>query len=164
MLGPAFARLLFAAAVAFPKAADDPDPTKWKPENCSEHLVHEPIHSSHSLRGNWSAAASAMGKGPSSRAGWRHRRFRARAKTRVDDLQEMFSGFQSAHKDSRSADAAVLEEQLHQMLHEWRAELSAPSPASSLQVLASFASFRAHFSFLFPRRGWWIEWLRLATG
>jgi hypothetical protein len=52
MLGPAFARLLFAAAVAFPKAADDPDPTKWKPENCSEHLVHEPIHSSHSLRGN----------------------------------------------------------------------------------------------------------------
>jgi hypothetical protein len=95
-----------------------------------------------------------MGKGPSSRAGWRHHQFRARAKTRVDDLQEMFSGLQSARKDSRSADAAVLEEQLHLTLHEWRAELSAPSPASSLQVPASFASFRAHFSFLFPRRGW----------
>jgi hypothetical protein len=96
-----------------------------------------------------------MGKGPSSRAGSRHQKFRARAKTRVDDLQEMFSGLQSARKDSRSADAAVLEEQLHQMLREWRAELSAPSPASSFQVLATSASFRVHFSFLFffLRRG-----------
>ncbi|KAL6845557.1 hypothetical protein ACP4OV_025052 [Aristida adscensionis] len=74
-----------------------------------------------------------MGKGPSSRAGSRHQQFRARAKTRVDDLQEMFSGLQSARKDARSADAAVLEAQLHQMLREWRSELSAPSPASSLQ-------------------------------
>jgi hypothetical protein len=97
-----------------------------------------------------------MGKGPSSRAGSRHQKFRARAKTRVDDLQEMFSGLQSARKDSRSADAAVLEEQLHQMLREWRAELSAPSPASSFQVLATSASFRAHFLlpfFFFLRRG-----------
>ncbi|KAJ1285411.1 hypothetical protein BS78_03G278300 [Paspalum vaginatum] len=74
-----------------------------------------------------------MGKGPSSRAGSRHQQFRARAKTRVDDLQEVFSGLQSARKDSRPADAAVLEAQLQQMLREWRSELSAPSPASSLQ-------------------------------
>ncbi|XP_062221565.1 transcription factor VOZ1-like isoform X1 [Phragmites australis] len=74
-----------------------------------------------------------MGKGPSSRAGSRRQQFRARAKTRVDDLQEMFSGLQSARKDSRSSDAAVLEAQLHQMLREWRSELSAPSSASSLQ-------------------------------
>ncbi|KAL6614508.1 hypothetical protein ACP70R_036778 [Stipagrostis hirtigluma subsp. patula] len=74
-----------------------------------------------------------MGKGPSSRAGSRHQQFRARAKTRVDDLQEMFSGLQSARKDSRSADAAVLEAQLHQMLREWRSELSDSSQASSLQ-------------------------------
>jgi len=74
-----------------------------------------------------------MGKGPSSRAASRHHQFRARAKTRVDDLQEMFSGLQSARKDSRPADAAVLEAQLQQMLREWRSELSAPSPASSLQ-------------------------------
>ncbi|KAF8783627.1 hypothetical protein HU200_000452 [Digitaria exilis] len=46
----------------------------------------------------------------------------------------MFSGLQSARKESRSADAAVLEEQVHQMLREWRAELSVPSPASSLQA------------------------------
>ncbi|OEL29577.1 Transcription factor VOZ1 [Dichanthelium oligosanthes] len=74
-----------------------------------------------------------MGKGPSSRASSRHQQFRARAKTRVDDLQEMFSGLQSARKDSRPADAAVLEAQLQQMLREWRSELSAPSPASSFQ-------------------------------
>ncbi|CAN6332404.1 unnamed protein product, partial [Urochloa humidicola] len=67
------------------------------------------------------------------RSSTRHRQFRDRAKNRVDDLQEMFSGLQSARKESRSADAAVLEEQVHQMLREWRAELSVPSPASSLQ-------------------------------
>ncbi|XP_040379820.1 transcription factor VOZ1 [Oryza brachyantha] len=78
-----------------------------------------------------------MGRGPAaarpSSGTARHQQFRARAKTRVDDLQEMFSGLQSARKESRSTDAAVLEAQLHQMLREWRAELSVPSPASSLQ-------------------------------
>ncbi|CAD6333214.1 unnamed protein product [Miscanthus lutarioriparius] len=47
----------------------------------------------------------------SSRSSTRHRQFRDRAKVRVDDLQEMFCGLQSARKESRSADAAVLEEQ-----------------------------------------------------
>lgn len=105
-----------------------------------------------------------MGKGPSSRAGSRHQQFRARAKTRVDDLQEMFSGLQSARKDSRSADAAVLEEQLHQMLREWRAELSAPSPASSLQVLTTVLLPSSHFSFPSFRAARLTGWLRLAAG
>ena len=88
-----------------------------------------------------------MGKGPSSWAASRHHQFRARAKTRVDDLQEMFSGLQSARKDSRPADAAVLEAQLQQMLREWRSELSAPSPASSLQVhVLSLIRFLRSFS------------------
>lgn len=83
-----------------------------------------------------------MGRGPaagrSSAGAARHQQFRARAKTRVDDLQEMFSGLQSARKEARSTDAAVLEAQLHQMLREWRAELSvSSSPASSLQASAS---------------------------
>ncbi|KAL5227747.1 hypothetical protein ABZP36_016012 [Zizania latifolia] len=76
-----------------------------------------------------------MGKGPARSSGAaRHQQFRVRAKTRVDDLQEMFSGLQSARKEARSTDATVLEAQLHQMLREWRAELSVPSPASSLQL------------------------------
>ncbi|XP_052156297.1 transcription factor VOZ1-like [Oryza glaberrima] len=75
---------------------------------------------------------SSGGKG-SSRSSSRHQQFRNLAKTRVDDLQEMFSGLQSARKESRSADAALLEEQVHHMLREWRAELNVPSPASSLQ-------------------------------
>ncbi|KAL6620537.1 hypothetical protein ACP70R_035676 [Stipagrostis hirtigluma subsp. patula] len=79
------------------------------------------------------AGAHPASTGKGSRSSTRHRQFRDRAKTRVDDLQEMFSGLQSARKESRSADAAVLEEQVHQMLREWRAELSVPSPASSLQ-------------------------------
>ncbi|XP_051209839.1 transcription factor VOZ1 [Lolium perenne] len=81
--------------------------------------------------GGGGGGGSATGKSP--RSSSRHRQFRDRAKTRVDDLQEIFSGLQSARQESRSADAAVLEEQVHQMLREWRAELSVASPASSLQ-------------------------------
>jgi len=128
----------FVAAVAFPKAAD-PDPTKWQPENSAEHLACETedgAREGERKTTTSSPIAAAMGKGPSSRAGSRHQQFRARAMTRVDDLQEVFSGLQSARKDSRPADAAVLEAQLQQMLREWRSELSAPSPASSLQVLS----------------------------
>ncbi|CAL9059731.1 unnamed protein product [Musa banksii] len=62
-----------------------------------------------------------------------HRRWalREKAKNRVNDLQGMFADVQSAHKEGRSADAAVLEEQLHQLLREWKAELGEPSPAAS---------------------------------
>ncbi|GFP97545.1 transcription factor voz1 [Phtheirospermum japonicum] len=73
-----------------------------------------------------------MGKGSKSGVG-SHQVFKDRAKNRVDDLQGMFSDLQSARKESRSIDVAVLEEQVHQMLREWKAELNEPSPASSLQ-------------------------------
>ncbi|KAH1217227.1 Transcription factor VOZ1 [Glycine max] len=62
-----------------------------------------------------------------------HRLFKDKAKNRVDDLQLMFLDLQFARKESRTVDAAVLEEQVHQMLREWKAELNEPSPASSLQ-------------------------------
>lgn len=52
---------------------------------------------------------------------------------RVDDLQGMFMDLQSARKDSRNIDMAVLEEQVHQMLKEWKKELNEPSPSPSLQ-------------------------------
>ncbi|KAE8776694.1 RuBisCO large subunit-binding protein subunit alpha, chloroplastic [Hordeum vulgare] len=57
---------------------------------------------------------SAAGKGP--RSSTRHQQFRDCAKTRVDDLQEIFFGLQSARKESRSADAVVLEEQVQRRL------------------------------------------------
>ncbi|CAD5188071.1 unnamed protein product [Musa acuminata subsp. malaccensis] len=61
-----------------------------------------------------------------------HRRaMREKAKNQVDDLQAMFVGLQSARREGRAADAAVLEEQLHQLLREWKTELSEPSPAAS---------------------------------
>lgn len=65
-----------------------------------------------------------------------HSLFKDKAKNRVDDLQGMFSNLQSARKESRTIDVAVLEEQVHQMLREWKAELNEPSPASSLQQVA----------------------------
>jgi len=66
-----------------------------------------------------------------------HRLFKDKAKNRVDDLQLMFLDLQFARKESRTVDAAVLEEQVHQMLREWKAELNEPSPASSLQQVRS---------------------------
>ncbi|EEF39805.1 transcription factor VOZ1 isoform X1 [Ricinus communis] len=70
-----------------------------------------------------------------------HKLFKDKAKNRVDDLQGMFMDLQFARKESRSVDVAVLEEQVHQMLREWKAELNEPSPASSLQHGASLGSF-----------------------
>ncbi|OAY65408.1 Transcription factor VOZ1 [Ananas comosus] len=75
------------------------------------------------------AAAEAMGRGSRSAS---HQVFKDKAKNRVDDLQGMFSDLQSARRESRGADAAVLEEQVHQMLREWKAELNEASPAASL--------------------------------
>ncbi|XP_064992489.1 transcription factor VOZ1-like [Musa acuminata AAA Group] len=57
-----------------------------------------------------------------------HHLHRDKARNRVDDLQ-------SAIKDCRAADVAVLEEQVHQRLRECWAELNQPSPATSLQTL-----------------------------
>ncbi|GMH15817.1 hypothetical protein Nepgr_017658 [Nepenthes gracilis] len=70
-----------------------------------------------------------------------HQLFKDREKNRVDDLQVIFMDLQSARKESRSVDVAVLEEQVYQMLREWKAELNEPSPASSLQndSLGSFS-------------------------
>ncbi|KAK1378659.1 transcription factor VOZ1 [Heracleum sosnowskyi] len=62
-----------------------------------------------------------------------HQVFKDRAKNRVDDLQGMFSDLQSARKESRSNDVMLLENQVHQMLKEWKSELNQPSPASSFQ-------------------------------
>ncbi|KAI7740871.1 hypothetical protein M8C21_021971, partial [Ambrosia artemisiifolia] len=66
-----------------------------------------------------------------------HQMFKDRAKSRVEDLQGMFIGLQCARKESRGNDVAVFEEQVNQMLREWKNELNQPSPASSLQQGAS---------------------------
>lgn len=65
-----------------------------------------------------------------------HKLFKDKAKNRVDDLQAVFMDLQFARKESRTIDMAVLEEQVNQMLREWKAELNEPSPASSLQQVS----------------------------
>ncbi|EOX99553.1 Vascular plant one zinc finger protein isoform 4 [Theobroma cacao] len=54
------------------------------------------------------------------------------AKNRLNNLQERFTDLQAARKEGRAGDVAVLEEQVYQSLREWKAELCAPSPATSL--------------------------------
>jgi hypothetical protein len=60
--------------------------------------------------------------------------FRAKATNRVNDLQGMVSELQQARRENRVKDIALLEEQMHQMLREWKAELREAFPASSLLV------------------------------
>ncbi|KAF6151478.1 hypothetical protein GIB67_016290 [Kingdonia uniflora] len=60
--------------------------------------------------------------------------FKDKTKNRVDDLQGVFTNFQSARKGrSGNGEVSTLEEQVQQMLREWKAELEELSPASSLQ-------------------------------
>ncbi|WZZ48276.1 hypothetical protein YC2023_048383 [Brassica napus] len=56
-------------------------------------------------------------------------------------LQERFSHLQAARKEGRVNDHAVLEAQISQNLREWQAELSAPSPESSLLGGGSIRDF-----------------------
>ncbi|XP_024378751.1 transcription factor VOZ1 isoform X2 [Physcomitrium patens] len=63
--------------------------------------------------------------------------FRAKANNRVDDLQCMVSDLQQARREGRLKDVSMLEEQMHQMLREWKAELREASPTSSLLQVAS---------------------------
>ncbi|KAK9286039.1 hypothetical protein L1049_025242 [Liquidambar formosana] len=57
---------------------------------------------------------------------------------------------QSARKESRTSDVTVLEEKVHQVLCRWKAELNAPSPASSL-LGGSLGSFSADIDHLLQR-------------
>lgn len=75
-----------------------------------------------------------------------HLLLKEKAINRVNDLQGLFTNLQSARKESRTTDIAVLEEQVNQMLREWNAELHEPSPASSF-VVGSF-----HFSVCYQKR------------
>lgn len=82
-----------------------------------------------------------MGKGMKNGHEQHKEVMKERAKNRVDDLQGMFCDLQSARKESRSSDVALLEEQVNQMLREWQSELNHPSPASSFQGGGSLGSF-----------------------
>lgn len=66
--------------------------------------------------------------------------FKAKAKNRVDDLQGLFCSLQQARKENRAGDVATLEEQVNQMLREWKAELHEASPATSLLVASPSSS------------------------
>ncbi|KAL9241083.1 hypothetical protein vseg_015233 [Gypsophila vaccaria] len=58
---------------------------------------------------------------------------KGQAKNRLQHLQLMLDELQLARKQSRDGDIAKLEEQVNEVLREWRSELDEPTPASSLQ-------------------------------
>ncbi|GMG98553.1 hypothetical protein Nepgr_000393 [Nepenthes gracilis] len=62
----------------------------------------------------------------------------------------MFTNLRFARKENRIHDVAVLEEQVNQILCEWKAELNEPTPASSLLAdsVASFSSELARLLWL----------------
>jgi flagellar motility protein MotE (MotC chaperone) len=63
-----------------------------------------------------------------------------------DNLQDVLSQTKQAQLENRLKDVAVLEEQMHQMLWGWKAELQAV-PASSLLVCPlTFSSPAPHIS------------------
>ncbi|CAN8313509.1 unnamed protein product [Cochlearia groenlandica] len=70
-----------------------------------------------------------------------HKLFKDKAKNRVDDLQVMLLDLQFARKESKAIDVTLLEEQVNQMLREWKSELNDPSPATSLQQGGTIGSF-----------------------
>ncbi|XP_059449305.1 transcription factor VOZ1-like isoform X1 [Corylus avellana] len=89
-----------------------------------------------------------MPKGLKSKCGSEsHQYLKENAKNRVNDLEGAFSDLQSARKESRANDIALLEQQVHQMLREWKSELNESSPASSLVggSLGSFSEELARF-------------------
>ncbi|PWA39059.1 hypothetical protein CTI12_AA575560 [Artemisia annua] len=77
-----------------------------------------------------------------------HRILKERAINRVDDIQGMLNDLKCARKEKRKIDMVLLEEQVHQMLKEWKKELNQPSPASSssLHQGASLGSFSPDIS------------------
>ncbi|KAM1359538.1 hypothetical protein ACFX2F_046502 [Malus domestica] len=62
-----------------------------------------------------------------------HKLLKEKARTRFQELREMFTNIQIAWKEGQTADMAIFEDQMDQMLDGWCAELNDPSLASSLQ-------------------------------
>ncbi|MCO5571716.1 hypothetical protein L7F22_025463 [Adiantum nelumboides] len=82
----------------------------------------------------------SQGRHHSSRSSAHSQSFKAKAKNRVDDLQGLFCSLQQARKENRGGDVAMLEEQVNQMLREWKVELHEASPANSLAIASPSSS------------------------
>ncbi|XP_058756203.1 transcription factor VOZ1-like [Vicia villosa] len=56
----------------------------------------------------------------------------------VDKIQGIFTNLQSARQESRANDIVIFEEQMHQLLREWKAELESPATSLADGSLGSF--------------------------
>uniref|UniRef100_A0A7N0TK32 Transcription factor VOZ1 n=1 Tax=Kalanchoe fedtschenkoi TaxID=63787 RepID=A0A7N0TK32_KALFE len=61
-----------------------------------------------------------------------HKQLKSNAKNRLDELQDMFSSLQYARKEGQNNTVCELEDQVNQMLKNWKTELNETSSTSSL--------------------------------
>ncbi|CAL5212809.1 unnamed protein product [Lathyrus oleraceus] len=67
-----------------------------------------------------------------------HKSMKEKEKYLVDKIQGIFTNLQSARKESRANDIVMFEEQMHQLLREWKAELESPATSLADGSLGSF--------------------------
>ncbi|XP_027346709.1 transcription factor VOZ1-like [Abrus precatorius] len=69
-----------------------------------------------------------------------HQSMKEKEKHLVDKIQGIFTNLQSARKEGRTNDIVIFEEQMHQLLREWKAELESPTTSLADGSLDSFTS------------------------
>ncbi|MED6121861.1 hypothetical protein PIB30_034092 [Stylosanthes scabra] len=67
-----------------------------------------------------------------------HQSLKEKEKHHLDKIQSIFINLQSARKDNRYKDIVMFEEQMHQLLREWKAELESPATSLAEGSLGSF--------------------------
>lgn len=67
-----------------------------------------------------------------------HQSMKEKEKHLIDKIQAIFTNLQSARKESRANDIVIFEEQMHQLLREWKAELETPATSLADGSLDSF--------------------------
>lgn len=89
-----------------------------------------------------------------------HKSMKEKEKYLVDKIQGIFSNIQLARKESRANDIVIFEEQMHQLLREWQAELESPatSLAVCLWILANRFKFYIYIYYICWHSIGWEPW------
>ncbi|RYQ97367.1 hypothetical protein Ahy_B08g093410 isoform A [Arachis hypogaea] len=67
-----------------------------------------------------------------------HQSMKEKEKHHLDKIQGIFINLQSSRKENRYKDIVMFEEQMHQLLREWKAELESPATSLAEGSLGSF--------------------------
>ncbi|CAM8880274.1 unnamed protein product [Rhodiola kirilowii] len=75
-----------------------------------------------------------------------HKQLKNNAKIRLDELQDTFANLQYARKEGQSDNISALEDQVNQVLKNWKTELDETSSTSSIHLQGPGSSFSADLS------------------